>query len=199
MSRRPTERTLDAQILGRRVRFDYSETWVAWSVLWLRILMAWTLLQAGIGKATQGGIGEFLSNPIYGGWDGAEAYLRFGTADSPAYFLFEAMADLTWLIDPLVMWGQILVGIGLLLGVLFRFSALMGSLMMILFWLGGIQGGLLEGLPVEHGFVVNSELVYVFILFGLGAVGAGRILGLDAQIEEWPVVEQNPWLTYFLG
>lgn len=199
MSRSPSERTLDAQILGRDVRFDYSETWVGWSVLGLRVIMAWVFLQAGLGKATEGGIGEWLSNPIYGGWDGAESYLLFGTEGSPAYFMFETMADFTWLIDPLVMWGQILIGIALLFGVLVRFAAFMGTLMMLMFWLGALKGGLLAGLPVEHGFVVDSTLVYIFILFGLGAVGAGRVVGLDYQIEEWPIVRDNPWLKYLLG
>lgn len=199
MSRSPSERTLDAQILGRNVRFDYSETWVAWSIFSLRILMAWVLLQSGLSKAMEGGAGEWLSNPIYGGWDGAGGYLEFGTADSPFHFMFEPMADFTWLIDPLVMWGQILIGVALLLGVVVRFAAAMGALQMLFFWLGGFEGGFMEGLPIEHGYVVDSTLVYAFILFGLGAYGAGRILGLDRQIEEWPIVQENPWLKYLLG
>jgi thiosulfate dehydrogenase [quinone] large subunit len=37
------------------------------------------------------------------------------------------------------------------------------------------------------------------LLFGLGAIGAGRILGLDAAIEETDLVRNNAWLRYILG
>ncbi len=36
-------RTMDTQMLGRDVRFDYSEHWVGWSILALRLVMGWTL------------------------------------------------------------------------------------------------------------------------------------------------------------
>ncbi len=201
--RSPRERTLEAQILGRDVRFDYSETWVAWSVLSLRVIMAWVFLQAGLEKLFGDGISGFLENPLTGGWS-AEGYLSpdtpFGVSpDTPLSGIFAEMSANAALIDPLVAWGQVLIGLALLFGIMVRFAAFMGSLQMFLFWWAALQGGLLAGLPVEHGWVVDSSLVYIFILFGLGAVGAGRILGFDAQIEEWPVVQDNPWLKYLLG
>jgi thiosulfate dehydrogenase [quinone] large subunit len=41
--------------------------------------------------------------------------------------------------------------------------------------------------------------VYAILLFGLGAFGAGRILGLDAYLEDLEIVQSNPWLRYLLG
>lgn len=207
MSRSPKERTLDAQILGRNVRYDYSETWVAWSTFGLRIIMAWVFLQAGLEKLFDGGLSGFLDDPITGGWSAEffllgnpEADIPAPTADSPASGLFEWFGEnLLWLVEPMVVWGQIFIGLALLFGVLVRLAAFLGSLQMFFFWLAALQGGILAGLPVEHGYVVDSTLVYIFILFGLGAVGAGRVLGADAQIEEWPVVQDNPWLKYLLG
>jgi thiosulfate dehydrogenase [quinone] large subunit len=35
--------------------------------------------------------------------------------------------------------------------------------------------------------------------FGLGAFGAGRILGVDAWLEDTVLVEHNPWLRLLLG
>jgi thiosulfate dehydrogenase [quinone] large subunit len=61
------------------------------------------------------------------------------------------------------------------------------------------QGGLGQGIPLEHGWVVDDHLIYAVLLWGLGAVGAGRILGADAVIEKWDVVKKNPWLKYILG
>lgn len=97
------------------------------------------------------------------------------------------------------MWSQILIGLALLFGAFVRLAALGGAIQMLLFWMAAWQGGVLAGFPVEHGFFVNSELVYALLLFGLGAWGAGRIRGLDARLERASVVESNPWLRYLLG
>lgn len=184
---KPAERTLETEILGRTIKFDYSETWVGYSVLSLRVVMGWVFLQAGLEK---------LLTP--GGWSAA-GYLNNAIAPAnPFQGLFTAMAGIPF-VDPLVIWGQLLIGVALLLGALVRFAAFCGALMMLLFWMSHIQGGLLAGLPVEHGWVVDSTLVYAAVVFGLGAVGAGRILGLDAKLEALPVVRNNPWLRYLLG
>jgi thiosulfate dehydrogenase [quinone] large subunit len=71
--------------------------------------------------------------------------------------------------------------------------------MMLFYWLAALSGGLAQGLPVAHGWVVDDHLIYAAILFGLGAFGAGRILGLDARLEETSVVRNNPWLRLLLG
>lgn len=191
MSRSPQERTLDAQIFGRHVRFDYSETWVANSVVLLRLVMAWVFLQAGLDK---------LFDPDWS----AEGYMdpttQFGVGEeNPLSGFFADLAANAGLVDPLVIYGQILIGLALLFGILLRFAVFWGAVQMFMFWLASLEGGLLEGLPVEHGWVVNSDVVYIILLFGLGAWGAGRILGLDAQLEEHPVVQDNPWLKYLLG
>lgn len=193
MSTQPAERTVEAELFGRETRFNYSETWLSYSLLGLRLVMAWVFLQAGLEKlATDGwtNVGGFT----------AEGYLVHGIAEAnPLKGLFVFFVDVLWLVDPLVMFGQILIGLALLLGVFFRFAALVGSLQMLFFWTGNWEGGLTAGFPVEHGYFVTSELVYLLLLFGLGAWGAGRIFGLDRRLEGTDVVENNPWLRYLLG
>lgn len=196
--RRPAERTLDAELLGRDVSFDYSETWVAYSVVLLRVAMGWIFLQAGLEKYTANGIGGIQEQPLTGGFSAAGYLNNALHPDNPAQGLFAEMAGATW-VDPLVVWGQILVGIALIVGVLVRWSAFWGALMMVLFWLSHLQGGLLAGLPVEHGWVVDETFVYAALLFGLAAIGAGRILGIDAIIEDSEFAENNPWIRYFTG
>lgn len=71
--------------------------------------------------------------------------------------------------------------------------------MMLFFWASSLEGGLLQGLPVAHGWVVDDHIVYALLLFGLGAFGAGRILGLDRRLEDTAFVQRNRWLTYLLG
>jgi thiosulfate dehydrogenase [quinone] large subunit len=87
----------------------------------------------------------------------------------------------------------------LLVGVAVRFAAFWGAVQMVLFRMSHLQGGLLAGFPIEHGRFVSSHVVYALLLFGLGAAGAGRILGLDEQLEATSVVENNRWLRYLLG
>jgi thiosulfate dehydrogenase [quinone] large subunit len=70
--------------------------------------------------------------------------------------------------------------------------------MMLFYWLASLTGGLLARLPVAHGWV-DDHLVYAALLFGLGAFGAGRILGPDAAIERRGVVRSNPSVEYLLG
>jgi thiosulfate dehydrogenase [quinone] large subunit len=196
--RKPAERTLDAELFGRNVTFDYSETWIAYSIVLLRVAMGWIFLQAGLDKWTGNGIDGIQDQPLTGGFD-AGGYLNNALhPDNPLQSVFADMAGYSF-IDPLVVWGQILIGVALVLGIVVRWSAFWGAVMMFLFWLSHLQGGLLAGLPLEHGWVVDETIVYTAVLLGLGAIGAGRILGLDARLEESDVVQNNTWLRYLLG
>ena len=175
------------------MRFNYSETWLAYSMLGLRVVMAWVFLQAGLEKLLEGGIGDPLA------WSSA-GFLQNAIADAnPLQGLFLWFGNFASIVDPLVIFGQILIGLALLFGAFFRFAALMGAIQMSMFWTAAWQGGLLQGFPVDHGYFVDSSLVYMLLLFGLGAWGAGRILGVDAVLEESAIVESNPWLRYVLG
>jgi hypothetical protein len=55
------------------------------------------------------------------------------------------------------------------------------------------------GTAPAHGWVVDDHLVYAALLFGLDALGAGRILGLDTRIEQTEFVQKNGWLRWLLG
>lgn len=178
--------TLHTDVFGRSVSFNYSDTWVGYSILSLRVVMAYVFLSSGLEK---------LADPTWS----AEGFLLNAVPDgNPLGSLWPELAGAP-LVDQLVIWGQVLIGLALLLGLALRFAALMGALMMVMFWAAALEGGLLAGLPVAHGFVVSYHVVYGLILFGLGAFGAGRILGLDARLEAHPIVENNGWLRLFLG
>jgi thiosulfate dehydrogenase [quinone] large subunit len=178
-------RTLEADLLGRETDFEYSETWIGYALLGLRVVIAWVFLQAGLDKLLQGD------------WTAA-GYLENAIPAGNPFGFWGALASMP-LVDPLVMWGQVLIGLALLLGVAVRFAAFMGALQMVLFWMSHLSGGLMAGFPIEHGWVVSSHIVYVLLLFGLGALGAGRILGGDRYIEDLEFVQNNGWLRLFLG
>ncbi len=178
---------MSVELFGRQANFEYSETWLGYSILGLRILMAWIFIQGGIEKILdpEWSSTGFLENNV------EEA--------NPFYALFQFFIQHPEIVDPLVMYGQLLIGTALLLGIAFRFAAAMGGLQMIFFWLASFQAGFAAGLPVDHGFIVTETLVYAVLLFGLGAWGAGRLFGADAYIERNELVEDNAWLKYLLG
>lgn len=185
--------TLETEIFGREVEFEYSEHWVGYSLFLGRIVMGWTLLQGGVTKL----ITYLDANPD-NNWTAA-GFLRNAVPEgNPFVEVWASMAG-NPLIDILNMWGLTLTGLGLILGAFVRLNAFWGAVIMLFYWAAGLHGGLLAGLPVAHGWVVDDHIVYAVLLFGLGAFGAGRILGVDAYLEDTAVVENNHMLTYLLG
>lgn len=193
MATQPSERQLDSELLGRNVSFKYADSWLGYSLISLRLVMAWIFLQAGLSKWADSGWGDPLA------WSSA-GFLENAVAEAnPLYGLFTWFANYTAVVDPLVIFGQVLIGLALLFGVVVRFAALMGAAQMFFFWTAAWEGGVMAGLPVTNGYVIDSSFVYLLLLFGLGAWGAGRILGLDAKLEQTAIVQKNPWLRYLLG
>ena len=186
-------RTLNAELFGRETNFEYSELWIGYAVVALRVTMGWVLFQGGITKLV-----TYLDANPANDWTAAGFLANAIPAGNPLTGFFASMAG-NPLIDVLNMWGLTLTGLALILGAFVRWSAFWGAVMMLFYWLAALQGGLLAGLPLAHGWVVDDHLVYAFLLFGLGAFGAGRILGLDARIEKLSIVENNRWLRWFLG
>ncbi|MFB6194539.1 MAG: DoxX family membrane protein [Haloplanus sp.] len=187
------QRELEAELIGRETEFEYSEHWIGYAIVGLRIVMGWTLLQGGITKLI-----TYLDSNPGNDWTAAGFLANAIPQGNPFVGLWASMAG-NPLIDQLVMWGLTLTGLGLILGVLVRWSAFWGAVMMLFFWAASLHGGLLQGLPLAHGWVIDDHMVYAMLLFGLGAIGAGRILGLDADIEDTDLVENNAWLRYLLG
>jgi len=173
-------RKLEADLLGRETNFEYSEHWIGYALLGLRLVMGWTFFYAGITK---------VLDPE---WSAAGMLLHGIPEGNPFVSVWTTMAnEWLWLIDPLNAWGLTLVGLALLLGAFVRWSALWGAVMMLFYWAAS--------LPLANGLVIDSHVVYALLLFGLGAFGAGRILGLDELLEETAVVKRNGWLRYLMG
>ncbi len=102
-------------------------------------------------------------------------------------------------IDLLVMWGLTLTGLGLMFGALVRWNAFWGAVMMLFFWAASLQGGIETFFRLEHGWLVDDHILYAILLFGLGVVGAGRIIGFDAWFEKLRLIRKAPALKFVLG
>ena len=185
-------RQLDAELFGRETHFEYSEHWIGYALVALRVVMGWTLFQGGITKLI-----TYLDADPANDWTAA-GFLTHLPEGNPFTGVFAAMAG-SGTIDVLVMWGLTLTGLGLILGALVRWNAFWGAIMMLMFWAASLEGGLAAGLPIAHGWVIDDHIVYAALLFGLGAIGAGRLLGIDAYLEKLDVFQNNRWLRYLLG
>ena len=146
-------RRMEADLFGRETTFEYSETWVGYALVGLRVVMGWTFFYAGITK---------VLDPT---WSARGFLLNAIPEGNPFGGVWATMAEeWLWLIDPLNAWGLTLVGLGLLLGVLVRWSAFWGAVMMLFYWAAS--------LPLANGLVIDDHVVYALLLFGLGAFGA---------------------------
>lgn len=179
------DQNLETEIFGREVDFDYAEHWVGYSLLAMRIGMGWILLQGGLTK---------LFNPS---WTAA-GYLSNVPAGNPFTSYWSMMAG-NPIVDQLVIWGLVLTGIALIIGAFTRLTVFSASTMMLLFWASSLEGGLMQGFPVAHGWVINSDIVYVILMVAAAEFGAGRILGVDEYLEQTGFVENNQWLKHFLA
>ncbi|MBX0322523.1 DoxX family membrane protein [Halomicroarcula sp. F13] len=186
-------RHIDVELFGRKADFAYSEHWIGYAILSLRLTMGWVLLQGGLTKLV-----TYLDATAENNWTAAGYLANAIPEGNPFTGMFASMAG-SPLVDMLVMWGLTLTGIGLIVGAFVRWNAFWAAVMMMMFWAASLQGGLMAGLPLAHGWVIDDHVVYAALLFGLGAIGAGRILGLDAYLEQLEVVQNNAWLRALLG
>ncbi|MFC7128769.1 DoxX family protein [Haloferax chudinovii] len=186
-------RTLETELFGRPVRFDYSERWVGYSLFLLRVVMGWTLFQGGVTKLV-----TYLDADPSNNWTAAGFLANGIPQGNPLMGVWGSMAG-SPLIDMLNMWGLTLAGLAIIFGAFVRFSAFWGAIMMLFYWAAALEGGILAGLPLAHGWVVDDHIVYAVLLFGLGAFGAGRILGVDAYLENMEFVRRNRWMGLVMG
>jgi uncharacterized membrane protein YphA (DoxX/SURF4 family) len=87
--------------------------------------------------------------------------------------------------DAAVMWGLLVLGVCLMLGILSRFTSLLTALLVLSFYLampplpGWPEGPRLEG----HYLLVNKTLIEVIALLALAFIPTGRWAGLDGLLQ----------------
>jgi thiosulfate dehydrogenase [quinone] large subunit len=138
------------------------------------VIFLWAGLEKVIGGAGEWSAAGFLSFATGGtlGWPfftGEAGDTIFNPTQSIWASLAENEAAMT-AIDLLVPWGQVAIGISLTLGLLTRFGAAMGTLMMLLFFVAAWD--------FQFG-IVNQHLTYALVTFFLGYIGSGNFYGLD--------------------
>ena len=134
----------------------------------LRVVTGYWFLHAGFTKFA------FVSGEPFD----ASGYLLQGTAGSPIHGFFAWAAGTPWLMEFTnfaIPAGEFLIGLGLVVGALVRLASFFGVLLMVFFYLGNADWA--------HG-LVNGDLMGLLLFVTIATLGAGRILGLDAYLEQ---------------
>ncbi|MFC6719595.1 DoxX family membrane protein [Natrialbaceae archaeon GCM10025810] len=159
----------------------------AWFVLALRMMMGIAFLNAGLSKL-------LAAEPF-----SAQGFLLQGVNEaSPLIGMFTWMGSTPWFVEFVnvaVPFGQVAIGLGLIVGAMVRLAAFFGAMMMFMFYFANWD--------VSHG-LINGDFAYLLVFLAVAAFGAGRILGLDQLIEQYevdgqPLIEKYPKLDYILG
>jgi thiosulfate dehydrogenase [quinone] large subunit len=182
MATEVNETDIETESFGRGMSFSVSGTWVAYWLVILRAVAGWWLLHAGLDK--------FANWPFDAGWfvGGAAA----GTTLGPFVTLFGDGLLLTFT-NWAVPVGQVLIGLGLMLGALTRAAAFFGAVLMLFFYFINGETG-----AWSHG-VVTGELLGLLIFGMIATIGAGRVLGIDAHLLDSDILKNYPRLRYLIG
>lgn len=112
-------------------------------------------------------------NPTQGLWT--------GLASDPAFL---------GAVDFLVVFGELAIGIALILGIATRLAGTLGAVMMFFFWVAAWD--------FQYG-IVNQQFVYMILSAFLAYGSAGRVAGLDGVLEKSELARRTPALRLVIG
>ncbi len=150
----------------------------------VRLALGWTFIWAFMDKLLGLGYSTASENSWVNGGSPTSGFLSYATAGPLAAF-YQDLAGNT-AVDALFMFGLLMLGVALILGIGMRIAAVAGSALMLLMWS--------SRLPPENNPIIDDHIVYMFVLVLLAFVGAGRWLGLGKWWSEQPVVKRFPIL-----
>jgi thiosulfate dehydrogenase (quinone) large subunit len=162
----------------------------------LRILLGFGFLYAGLEKVFDfAGSGQPFT---------AAGFLKFGTAGTlpgsaegaivnPTHDFWVSLAANQAVVDTvnfLVVFGELAIGVALILGFATRFAGVMGAILM----------GFITVAAWSFGFgPVNETVLYAAVALYLAYAEAGLAYGVDAILEKTEMVAHRPALHYLLG
>jgi thiosulfate dehydrogenase [quinone] large subunit len=151
------------------------------TLLLLRLSLGWLFFYSGITK---------VLNPD---WTAA-GYLQGAKTFGGLYQWF-LQPEVLPVVNFLNEWGQLLLGIALILGVFVRLSGVVGALLMLLYYLPVLEFPYIG----KTAFLVDEHVVYALALLVLAAFRAGRVWGLETWCSQLPICSKYPQLRWWLG
>jgi thiosulfate dehydrogenase [quinone] large subunit len=143
------------------------------------IIFLWAGLEKYLGPEPFNASG-FLKGGTLGtlGWPFVTGDVAQGTVFNPTHDFWVSLAGnagLMSIVNFLVVFGEIGIGVALILGLFTRFAGAMGTLMMVLFFFAAWN--------FNNG-IVNQHLTYALVCATLTGLGAGRYYGLDGVLAD---------------
>jgi thiosulfate dehydrogenase (quinone) large subunit len=159
-----------------------------------RIALGAGFLYAGLEKVLQfGGAAPFTAAGfLKGATAGALPGSAAGTVVNPTHDFWVSLAGNTGAVSAinfLVQFGEIAIGVALILGLATRFAGICGVVMMALFYVANWSFG-------TGPF--NEQFMYGLMAAVVAYTGAGEHYGLDPIIERLSFVKQHPSLRLVL-
>lgn len=139
------------------------------SLFILRALIGWHLLYEGLVKV------------VDPDWTSAGYLMGSQGLFSTVFISIAENATTLQIADVMNQWGLVLIGLGLIIGIFTRISALSGMVLLIFYYLCAPPWiGLEYSVPVEGNYmIVNKTLIEAMALFVLAVFPAGMQYGLD--------------------
>ena len=94
------------------------------------------------------------------------------------------------IVDFMVVFGELAIGIALILGIATRLAGILGALMMFLFWIAAWD--------FQYG-IVNQQFIYMILSAFVAYASAGRVAGLDGILEKTDLARRTPSLRFVIG
>ena len=175
-------KTLTQTLFGKNLKSG-----TAWSIFALRLALGFMLL--------------------YGGYEKIETELGGGLATKgflngvkgPLAFLFTSMSG-NLAVEYLLVYGELLIGISLIFGIVTRVGGISGALLSALLYLStlpamtaGFAGSYFDFLLSKNA-LVSSYVIYILLFVAFIFLVPGRFLGLDGILQNTSFVERRPLL-----
>jgi thiosulfate dehydrogenase [quinone] large subunit len=143
------------------------------TIVVLRVLIGWHFLYEGVAKLTKPN------------WSAAGFLLQSRGVFSGLFRWMASDPNVLAVVNPLNMWGLVLIGVGLVLGCFTRLAAASGILLILLYYVCNPPFvGYFYSIPTEGSYlIVNKNLVELGALAVVLVTGSGRAAGLDRIIH----------------
>lgn len=146
--------------------FTKKKTAHLWPVTLLRVYTGVFFVKYGFGKVTNPNFADGLSGFVTGNLEKSFGFMR--------PFLESVVLPNSGIFAFLVAWGELALGVALVLGLATRYAAIAGAFLVAMFWFTKGQG-LLD--------TQNHDVLWFMILVVLASVHAGRVHSLDAKLK----------------
>ncbi len=150
-------------------------------IVFFRLSIGWIFLHAGFDQVMQ---------PHFS----ATGFLSHTRTFHAAFAIFTG-PRIAPVVSLVVEWGQVLLGLSLVLGALVRVSAVFGIVLMLTFYLAHMDWPYDEN---RFYFVVGPHLIYAAILYYLLVKRSGHVLGLDGWVTRRTGLASHPLLQICL-